>query len=167
MDIKDRNKIIELLRSWLSQAKQIPQSLKTIAPLPPPTLKTLDQLMEAMVPKGIESPAEGTSTRIAADTNLQAGGDPLLENPNAENDHEGQEMKLREEPREEPQQSKESRDELRTFKQQNCPKEEECDKEEGSERTDRLLPLQQRSSENNQPLAEDEAETTRQTDLPD
>ena len=137
-DIKDNNQLIELLRSWLSQVKQVPLSLKTLTLLPPPALKTLEQLMETMIPKGIEPLAEGTLTRTAVDTNLQAGGDPLLENPNAEKDHEGAEMKLREEPREEPQQSKESRDELTTFKQKNCPKEEEYDKEEGSERTDRL-----------------------------
>jgi len=111
-DIKDNNQLIELLRSWLSQVKQVPLSLKTLTLLPPPALKTLEQLMETMIPKGIEPLAEGTLTRTAVDTNLQAGGDPLLENPNAEKDHEGAEMKLREEPREEPQQSKESRDDM-------------------------------------------------------
>ena len=121
-DIKDKNMLIELLRSWLSQVKQVPLSLKTLTLLPPPALKTLEQLMETMIPKGIEPLAEGTLTRTAVDTNLQAGGDPLLENPNAEKDHEGAEMKLREEPREEPQQSKESRDELTTVKKQHCQK---------------------------------------------
>ena len=96
-DIKEKNKLIELLRSWLSQVKQVPLSLKTLTLLSPPALKTLEQLMETMTPKGIEPLAEGTLTRTASDTNLQVGGDPLLENPNAEK----KKVKLREEPREE------------------------------------------------------------------